>query len=114
VGSGGHAKGILAAGHEVWRLGRGGAERRGVIAMVMRGAVVQILIGLAIGIPVALLCVRFVKMPGSCTGSAKEKRGPSTPPGDSLREPPDYAQDDKPAKTFSGGAVVPRICFTRS
>lgn len=38
-----------------------GAERRGVIAMVMRGAVVQILIGLAIGIPVGLLCVRFVK-----------------------------------------------------
>jgi macrolide transport system ATP-binding/permease protein len=38
-----------------------GAERRGVIAMVMRGAVIQILIGLAIGIPVALLCVRFVK-----------------------------------------------------
>jgi len=38
-----------------------GAERAGVIAMVMRGAVIQILIGLAIGIPVALLCVRFVK-----------------------------------------------------
>jgi predicted permease len=38
-----------------------GAERLGVIAMVMRGAVVQILIGLAIGIPVALVCVRFVK-----------------------------------------------------
>ena len=31
------------------------------LAMVMRGAVVQIVIGLAIGIPVALLCVRFVK-----------------------------------------------------
>ena len=38
-----------------------GAERRGVIALVMRGAVVQILIGLAIGIPAALVCVRFVK-----------------------------------------------------
>jgi predicted permease len=38
-----------------------GAERRGVIAMIMRGAVIQILIGLAIGIPAALLCVRFVK-----------------------------------------------------
>jgi ABC-type antimicrobial peptide transport system permease subunit len=38
-----------------------GAERRLVIAMVMRGAVVQILIGLCIGIPVALVCVRFVK-----------------------------------------------------
>jgi predicted permease len=37
-----------------------GAERRGVIAMVMRGAVVQIMVGLAIGIPVALVCVRFV------------------------------------------------------
>ena len=38
-----------------------GAERRRVIAMVMRGAVVQIVIGLCIGIPVALVCVRFVK-----------------------------------------------------
>jgi predicted permease len=38
-----------------------GAERRGVIAMVMRGAVTQAGLGLAIGIPVALLCVRFVK-----------------------------------------------------
>jgi macrolide transport system ATP-binding/permease protein len=38
-----------------------GAERAGVIAMVMRGAVFQTLLGLAIGIPVALLCVRFVK-----------------------------------------------------
>ena len=38
-----------------------GAERRGVIAMVMRGAVIQTVLGLAIGIPVALFCVRFVK-----------------------------------------------------
>jgi ABC-type antimicrobial peptide transport system permease subunit len=38
-----------------------GAERRGVIAMVMRGAMIQAALGLAIGIPVALLCVRFVK-----------------------------------------------------
>ncbi len=38
-----------------------GAERGGVIAMVMRGAVVQTVLGLAIGIPVALLCVQFVK-----------------------------------------------------
>ena len=38
-----------------------GAERRGVIAMVMRGAVIQTTLGLAIGIPVALFCVRFVK-----------------------------------------------------
>ncbi len=38
-----------------------GAERRRVIAMVMRGAIVQIVIGLCIGIPVALVCVRFVK-----------------------------------------------------
>jgi macrolide transport system ATP-binding/permease protein len=29
--------------------------------MVMRGAVIQAGIGLAIGIPVALVCVRFVK-----------------------------------------------------
>jgi macrolide transport system ATP-binding/permease protein len=38
-----------------------GAERGGVVAMVMRGAMMQTLLGLAIGIPVALLCVRFVK-----------------------------------------------------
>ena len=38
-----------------------GAERGGVIAMVMRGAMMQTALGLAIGIPVALLCVRFVK-----------------------------------------------------
>ncbi len=38
-----------------------GAERKGVIAMVMRGAMMQTLLGLAIGIPVTLLCVRFVK-----------------------------------------------------
>ncbi len=38
-----------------------GAERGSVIAMVMRGAMLQAGIGLAIGIPVALLCVRFVQ-----------------------------------------------------
>jgi macrolide transport system ATP-binding/permease protein len=38
-----------------------GAERTSVIAMVMRGALLQTVFGLAIGIPVALLCVRFVK-----------------------------------------------------
>jgi macrolide transport system ATP-binding/permease protein len=38
-----------------------GAERGSVIAMVMRGAMLQSAIGLAIGIPTALLCVRFVK-----------------------------------------------------
>jgi predicted permease len=38
-----------------------GAERVSVIAMVMRGAMIQTLLGLVIGIPVALLCVRFVK-----------------------------------------------------
>jgi macrolide transport system ATP-binding/permease protein len=38
-----------------------GAERRGVIVMVMRGAMLQTLIGLALGVPAALLCVRFVK-----------------------------------------------------
>jgi len=32
-----------------------------VIAMVMRGAMIQTALGLAIGIPVALLSVRFVK-----------------------------------------------------
>jgi predicted permease len=38
-----------------------GAERVGVIAMILRGAVIQTGIGLAIGIPVALLSVRFIK-----------------------------------------------------
>jgi macrolide transport system ATP-binding/permease protein len=38
-----------------------GAERRSVIAMVMRGAAIQTALGLLIGIPVAFLCVRFVK-----------------------------------------------------
>jgi macrolide transport system ATP-binding/permease protein len=38
-----------------------GAERGSVVAMVMRGAMTQAAIGLAIGIPMALLCVRFVK-----------------------------------------------------
>jgi macrolide transport system ATP-binding/permease protein len=38
-----------------------GAERGSVVAMVMRGALTQTLLGLAIGIPVALVCVRFVK-----------------------------------------------------
>ncbi len=38
-----------------------GAERRTVVAMVMRGAIIQIVVGLAIGLPVAMLGVRFVK-----------------------------------------------------
>jgi macrolide transport system ATP-binding/permease protein len=38
-----------------------GAERGSVVAMVMRTAMTQTLLGLAIGIPVALVCVRFVK-----------------------------------------------------
>ena len=38
-----------------------GAERLGVTAMVMRGAMIQAAVGLAMGIPVALLSVRFVK-----------------------------------------------------
>jgi ABC-type antimicrobial peptide transport system permease subunit len=38
-----------------------GADRSGVIAMVMRGALIQAAIGLAIGIPVAYLCVRFIQ-----------------------------------------------------
>lgn len=38
-----------------------GAARGTVIGMVMRGAMVQAGIGLAIGIPVAIVCVRFVK-----------------------------------------------------
>jgi len=38
-----------------------GAERGSVIAMVMRGAAIQIGLGLLAGIPIALVCVRFVK-----------------------------------------------------
>ena len=38
-----------------------GAERLSVIAMVMRGAIMQIALGLAIGIPIALVSVRFIK-----------------------------------------------------
>jgi predicted permease len=38
-----------------------GARRGGVIAMVLRGALLQTLLGLAIGVPVAYYCVRFVK-----------------------------------------------------
>lgn len=38
-----------------------GADRAGVIAMILRGAIVQTVLGLAIGIPLALVCVRYVK-----------------------------------------------------
>jgi macrolide transport system ATP-binding/permease protein len=38
-----------------------GAARGSVITMIMRGAVIQTVLGLAIGVPVALLCVRFVR-----------------------------------------------------
>jgi ABC-type antimicrobial peptide transport system permease subunit len=38
-----------------------GAERRRVIGSVVRGAMVQAVTGLAIGIPVAIFCVRYVK-----------------------------------------------------
>ena len=38
-----------------------GADRAGVVVMIMRGAIAQTVLGLLIGIPVALLCVRYVK-----------------------------------------------------
>jgi macrolide transport system ATP-binding/permease protein len=38
-----------------------GAARGRVIGMVMRGAMLQTVIGLAIGVPVAIFCVRYVK-----------------------------------------------------
>ena len=38
-----------------------GAERGRVIAMVLRGAMTQAVIGLAIGIPIALSCERYIK-----------------------------------------------------
>ncbi len=38
-----------------------GAKRGSVVAMIMRSATIQTVLGLAIGVPVAVLCVRFVK-----------------------------------------------------
>jgi ABC-type antimicrobial peptide transport system permease subunit len=38
-----------------------GAERGKVAIMIMRSAVIQAALGLIIGAPIALLCVRFVK-----------------------------------------------------
>ena len=38
-----------------------GADRSSVVAMVLRGALGQTALGLAIGVPTALLCVRFVQ-----------------------------------------------------
>jgi predicted permease len=38
-----------------------GADRAGVVGMILQGAIVQAVIGLAMGIPVALMCVRFVR-----------------------------------------------------
>jgi macrolide transport system ATP-binding/permease protein len=38
-----------------------GAERSRVIGMVMRGAMLQALLGLLIGAPVAMFCVRYIK-----------------------------------------------------
>ena len=38
-----------------------GAQRARVIGLVMRGAMTQALLGLIIGAPIAMLCVRFVK-----------------------------------------------------
>jgi macrolide transport system ATP-binding/permease protein len=38
-----------------------GSSRGSVVGMVLRGAILQTLVGLVIGIPVALFCVRFIK-----------------------------------------------------
>jgi len=38
-----------------------GAERSRVMAIVLRGTMLQALLGLLIGAPVAMLCVRYVK-----------------------------------------------------
>ena len=38
-----------------------GASRGDVIGTVVRGAMLQAIVGLAIGIPVAIFCVRYVK-----------------------------------------------------
>jgi len=37
-----------------------GAERLSVTAMVLRGALAQIILGLALGIPAAFFCVRLI------------------------------------------------------
>ncbi len=39
-----------------------GAERSSITTMVMKGALLQTAIGLAIGLPTAFLCVRFIKV----------------------------------------------------
>jgi len=39
-----------------------GADRFSVVKMVLRGAFVQILIGLAIGIPVSIACARLIAL----------------------------------------------------
>jgi macrolide transport system ATP-binding/permease protein len=38
-----------------------GAERTCVIGMVMRGAMTQAFLGLIVGVPIAMLCVRYIK-----------------------------------------------------
>jgi len=38
-----------------------GQERASVVVMILRGALTQAAIGLAVGIPIALLSVRFIK-----------------------------------------------------
>ena len=38
-----------------------GAQRTSVVTMIMRGAFGQTVLGLALGIPVALFCVRYVQ-----------------------------------------------------
>jgi FtsX-like permease family/MacB-like periplasmic core domain len=40
-----------------------GANRSSVVGMVMRGTMTQTAIGLAVGVPIAFLCVRYVKAP---------------------------------------------------
>jgi hypothetical protein len=38
-----------------------GADRRSVVAMVLRESLFQAVVGLVVGVPIALLCVRFLK-----------------------------------------------------
>jgi len=38
-----------------------GADRGGVVRMVLRGAMIEAALGLTIGVPVALACVQFIK-----------------------------------------------------